>query len=343
MGKVICGIYQIYNTVNGKRYIGLSRDVSSRFSQHKRCLNGGRHSNSHLQTAWNMYGEDAFEFSVIEETSLAELQDREIYWIKYYDSFKNGYNRSGGGDGTSNVIFDEERSRAISERLKGVPRFDLRGGNAPMARKVVCLNTQEVFDCIKHAAEKYDINYTGIVSTLKNGGTVGKDALVFCYYEEYILMDSQDISDRIATSIEKRKRSSPLKPIVCLNTGELFRQAKDATDAYGLSTISNLHKCCKHVQHSCGVDAQGHPLYWLYLDEYLSMSDSEISDFILDKQQFVQKKSKVVCTTTGELFETKAAAAKRYNINHAHFNESINRNGKYELNRNNEHLIFVAA
>lgn len=51
----IAGIYKITNLVNGKMYIGESRNCFSRWQSHKRELKKGRHSNTHLQRAWNKY------------------------------------------------------------------------------------------------------------------------------------------------------------------------------------------------------------------------------------------------------------------------------------------------
>lgn len=60
------GIYKIENLVNGKCYIGSAVAFVRRFSSHKSMLNSGKHDNSHLQRAFNKYGQDAFVFSVVE-------------------------------------------------------------------------------------------------------------------------------------------------------------------------------------------------------------------------------------------------------------------------------------
>ena len=46
------------------------------------------------------YGIENFTFSVIEECSQEQLNEREIYWIEYYDTYKNGYNSTLGGYNT---------------------------------------------------------------------------------------------------------------------------------------------------------------------------------------------------------------------------------------------------
>jgi group I intron endonuclease len=60
------GIYQIRCRVNGKIYIGSAVNLQSRWRGHWRDLRNGVHINPHLQSAWNAYGENSFEFSVVE-------------------------------------------------------------------------------------------------------------------------------------------------------------------------------------------------------------------------------------------------------------------------------------
>ncbi len=65
---IVCpsGIYAITNTVNGKKYIGSAVNLSARWRKHKSALGISKHHNCYLQSAWNKYGKDAFEFSVVE-------------------------------------------------------------------------------------------------------------------------------------------------------------------------------------------------------------------------------------------------------------------------------------
>ena len=59
------GIYEIVNTVNGKRYIGQSADITPRWTKHRSKLNLQKHPNRHLQSAWNTHGAEAFEFNIL--------------------------------------------------------------------------------------------------------------------------------------------------------------------------------------------------------------------------------------------------------------------------------------
>lgn len=62
--KDSCGVYEIVNTVNGKKYIG-SGFVQQRRSQHFWHLSKDNHCNRHLQSSYNKYGKDSFKFNIL--------------------------------------------------------------------------------------------------------------------------------------------------------------------------------------------------------------------------------------------------------------------------------------
>lgn len=95
----ISGIYKIENLITKTKYIGQSQDIYSRWYVHKRELNNNSHHNYRLQNDWNVYGENNFDFMIIEECDICQLNNRESYWIREFDSFNNGYNLDLGGLG----------------------------------------------------------------------------------------------------------------------------------------------------------------------------------------------------------------------------------------------------
>jgi len=62
----VMGIYQIANIYNGKKYIGKSKNIRSRWLIHIQLLRRGEGANAHLQHAWNFHGEDNFTFEILE-------------------------------------------------------------------------------------------------------------------------------------------------------------------------------------------------------------------------------------------------------------------------------------
>ncbi len=92
--KKITGIYRILNSINGKLYIGSAVSINSRFTSHRQLLKSNKHFNIHLQTSWNKYGEENFQFDIVEVTTLDLLQEREEFYIKFFNSNDRtvGYN-----------------------------------------------------------------------------------------------------------------------------------------------------------------------------------------------------------------------------------------------------------
>lgn len=86
------GIYKITKKENGKSYIGQSNDIERRFKEHQ-CK-----TDIPIELAIQKYGVDAFEYKIIEECSLDELDEKEKYWIAHYNTYKGfGYNCNEGG------------------------------------------------------------------------------------------------------------------------------------------------------------------------------------------------------------------------------------------------------
>lgn len=109
--------------VNGKVYIGQSKNVNKRKNKHFTLLRHNKHNNKHLQSAWNKYSEKNFVFEIIESFESYDpdiINEREIFWIKYYNSFNKdfGYNNTSGGDGIKNYKHTEEAKKKISEASK---------------------------------------------------------------------------------------------------------------------------------------------------------------------------------------------------------------------------------
>lgn len=82
------GIYAIVCYPSGKVYIGSTQDIRKRWRKHVEDLCAGRHHCRHLQSAWNLYGPDAFTFRVLEPiahiTRKADLIAPEQRWLDRY-------------------------------------------------------------------------------------------------------------------------------------------------------------------------------------------------------------------------------------------------------------------
>jgi len=95
-------IYIIKNDINNKVYIGKTIwDINKRFKEHCRDSEKRKNEKRPLYNAMNKYGIEHFYIELIEECPTEEASQKEQFWIKYFNSFKNGYNATLGGDGKS--------------------------------------------------------------------------------------------------------------------------------------------------------------------------------------------------------------------------------------------------
>lgn len=112
------GIYQIRHVASGNRYVGSAVRLVQRWAAHRSLLRKGRHHSGHLQNAWNLYGEQAFEFLVIEYCSRDRLIEREQAHI---DSGCH-YNKAPVAGSPLGVKWSEDARDRASARRRGVPK-----------------------------------------------------------------------------------------------------------------------------------------------------------------------------------------------------------------------------
>ena len=126
-----CGIYQIKNKINGKKYVGQSTDIEGRLKDHFRYLKNKNYKqeNEHFMRAFHKYGAENFEASII---AICDEKDLNIYepWfinIQGCANPKYGYNKTFGGEG----------NRATIETRKKMSRnhADVKGKNNPFYGK----------------------------------------------------------------------------------------------------------------------------------------------------------------------------------------------------------------
>jgi group I intron endonuclease len=116
--KKTCGIYQIENKKNGRKYIGQSVHVEQRWRQHIRGLEKGAHTNHRLQRDYDVGGIEQFSFVLLEPVSPERLAERETFWI----SQKKSMTQEGG----YNIILPRERSKKSFTKTASKPSRDTR-------------------------------------------------------------------------------------------------------------------------------------------------------------------------------------------------------------------------
>lgn len=136
--KMGVGIYSIICKPTGKVYVGQSKNIKLRKSQHLSKLMVGQHYNTYFQNAFNKYGRDNFSFRVLENCKEEILTEREEFWINFYNSNKAeyGFNLKGVMDSPSSL--EHKEACGIATRKRNVEKHGLWA--------IFNLQTGEVFE-----------------------------------------------------------------------------------------------------------------------------------------------------------------------------------------------------
>lgn len=285
------GIYKIENLLNGKIYIGQSIQIEKRFEQHKKTAYArkDRNYNNLIYKAIRKYGLENFAFEIIEEVpDNQDLDEREIYWISYYNSYKNGYNMTPGGG----CLRGEDSPNTKANRDTVIQVRTLYNAH---------IKKSEIYDLVKDKLTQSQFEHIWRFETWKDvmpevntkenkefyfhqrGGQRqgGNDARKLSQEEiDYIiyLRDKEKLTwkeiaektGRCQATCHKYyknpqviKKAHASKRVKCIETGEIFDSIQEAASWAGI-TSSTL---CSSISRGCrGGVKDGISLHWERLD-----------------------------------------------------------------------------
>ena len=164
-------IYEIVNNINNKKYIWCTSNFPKRKSLHKSKLNNGIHSNKHLQRAWDKYGPESFEFSVIHtlnnKEEMFELEENLIdhFSEKFYNLHKGGC----GGVTWDKLSYNADLIISkISKAHKGIPKTKEHKAKLSLSKCKPCYILGVEYPSKKTAVEITGINEVTMWQRLKN-------------------------------------------------------------------------------------------------------------------------------------------------------------------------------
>ena len=187
----IIEIYKITNKINGKVYIGQTiRPVEYRFNRH---INDAMHNilNTHFARAIRKYGPDQWQFEVIDNAETQEeLNQKEQYWIRYYNSVEEGYNETDAITKCGGNTYQSKTEQEMEEIKEKIRQTKL-GAKNPMARRIkrinIITNEIDIFDTIISCAQACGINNGKTSITTRLNGQVKspyKNTWLFEYCDE---------------------------------------------------------------------------------------------------------------------------------------------------------------
>jgi len=184
-------IYIIKNDINNKVYIGKTAwDINKRFKEHCRDSEKRKNEKRPLYNAMNKYGIEHFYIELIEECSIEKASQREQFWIQYFNSFKNGYNATLGGDGKNYLDYNkilkyydetnltqiqiaEQCNCSVSSVMKIISQYRKNPNwreraNKINSKQVLCIEKNIKFNSIGEASRwLFDIEKTTNISSMK--------------------------------------------------------------------------------------------------------------------------------------------------------------------------------
>lgn len=191
------GIYKITNLINGHSYIGQAKDIYDRYNRHHQYdYKNDKYASYPLYQALKKYGLSNFKIEVIELCKEQELDSREIYWIKYYDTFNKGYNATQGGQFWSPKIHSPETQQKRKETRQ--KNKSLQSENHPRAK----LTNEEVIKIRQRYKDGESINniYNDYKNLYNNEGT----------FKRIVLGETYKTVGNIPNSQEKRYTNAVL-------------------------------------------------------------------------------------------------------------------------------------
>lgn len=253
-----CGIYCIENLVNGKMYIGQSKDIKGRFNQHTSTLRRNKHKNEYLQKSWNKYGESNFKFYVLLACDIERLDNLERKCIQEFKTLdvNFGYNIESGGN--LHKTMSESSKKKLSKAKKGKKKSKEAIENMRKSAKkdkIVQIdfkgNLIRIFESTMEIVRILNIDTINIreCCKLSNKNRRTSHGYIWMYYDDYNKWDGN-----LEYYIYNKKETIPKRVIMMdkdENTINTFDSAIEAKRQTGIPQ-QNISECCRNKRKTAG-------------------------------------------------------------------------------------------
>ena len=238
------GLYVIHCSANGKSYVGRSVNIEGRLASHLSMLRRSRHTNKHLLNSWVKHGESCFTLRI---ALVCDLKSCAIYEDLFISSGLFEFNiitssseppllnpevRAKHLIATTSKEFRQARSLSMSNRLKTEEGID------QLCKARALCNTDE--------ARKANSNFhRSWASTQERRGH----------------LITQASAGGVAAAIKSRK------PIMCVETQEVFESIKSAARHLITTGVTKNEKCWANIQQATtGTKPHAYGFHWKLLD-----------------------------------------------------------------------------
>ncbi len=144
-------VYAIWNKITKKYYIGSTINLKNRIFKHLYELKNDKHHSNKLQRSFNKYGQLSFIIKILSFDKKDEYD-----YIKFYNSFENGYNMTDHCYTTNEFKLTEEQiKKAIENKKKKIVALDING------------NYIKTFNSLTEAAKEFNVTTSNLSKCLK--------------------------------------------------------------------------------------------------------------------------------------------------------------------------------
>ena len=314
-------IYCITNKLNNCKYIGLTTNtVSIRWAEHLSNYNNrNTEYNKPLYVAMRKNGVENFIIEEIEKCHIIDLPDREKFWIKYYDTYKNpekGYNYTIGGEMQLPQIYDSQKIIETYKTQKTLEKTSkLLNIHKNIIIKVLEENNIKILTAKEHAVNKsvkinvYDLDgnfiqtFNGlrdagnwILENFKDRTTTSSSHAVGCAIKKSIIFNRSYLGFR--WECESYKKQNDTFKII---DNEAFTRANIylyTKDNKLIKEFKSIKDCSKYIIKTLDLKISEKTL-----NQYISRSFKEKYDFkefsikskkLEEKYKEVEKNNKIV-------------------------------------------------
>lgn len=229
------GIYKITNKVNGKVYIGQSKNIKSRWNSYKSFVKNPNKKEPIL-IAMRKYGMENFDFEILEKCNIKDLDKLEKKYIKQYNScryFKNsnGYNADEGGS-----LKTSKRTGRIGRKVMCITT-GIEYETANEAERLTGISSSSIRRCcrgnmkqVKNTKWKYVEQENELDKINKKLQQYKNDIPIELYdlINEYIIKNNK----------KEYKTTANAKPVLCIETNKLYPSVEKTALDFGVSSGS---------------------------------------------------------------------------------------------------------